>query len=212
MHAPIAGIQEIAIGLWRWRAPHPEWSRRSEWEREVASVYYEAPDAVCLFDPLIPPGAERLWAVLDQEIDRAGKSVAVLLTVPWHRRSADVVGARYGSEREGWELSLRSREPPLGVESITISHSDERMFWIPAHRALIAGDVLLGTGSGLKVCPVAWITRAAHYPGDFLASLGGVLELPVERVLVSHGEAVLADGRSALFQAVERARARQRPP
>lgn len=200
-------IEQLATGLWRWVAPHPGWSPESEWPREVASVYVEAADTVCLIDPLVPAGEEeRLWAFLDRELERAAKPVATLLTLPWHRRSAEVVAARYGSEREGWELSLRSREPPSGLEPIEIAHADERLFWIPGHRALVAGDVLLGSEGGeVAACPVSWVTRAATYPDEFLASLRRLLELPVEMILVSHGDAVRTDGRAALERAVSRA-------
>jgi hypothetical protein len=200
-------VDELAPGLWRWRAPHPGWRPDSEWEREVACVCFEAPDAVCLIDPLVPvDDEERLWRFLDREIQRAAKPVATLLTVPWHRRSADVVGARYGSELEGWELSLRSREPPSGIEPIEIAHADERIFWIPVHRTLVAGDVLLGkSGSEIAICPVSWVTRAAMYPDEFLASLRCLLELRVEMILVSHGQAVLSAAHVALERAVKKA-------
>jgi hypothetical protein len=199
--------EELATGLWRWIAPHPGWSPDSEWEQEVASVYFEAADAVCLIDPLVPLGEEeRLWTFLDREIERAAKPVATLLTVPWHRRGAEAIGARYGNERETWELSLRSREPPAGVEPMEIAHADERMYWIPAHRALVAGDVLQGRRGGeVAVCPVSWVTRAATYPAEFLASLRGLVELRPEMILVSHGEAVRSGAHTALERAVERA-------
>jgi hypothetical protein len=200
-------VDELATGLWRWTAPHPGWSPDSEWERDVASVFVEAAHAVCLIDPLVPvDDEEQLWAFLDREIERAAKPVATMLTVPWHRRSAEVVGARYGSERETWELSLRSREPPAGVEPIEIGHADERAFWIPSHRALVAGDVLQGKRGGeVTVCPVSWVTRAATYPEEFLASLRRLVELRAEMVLVSHGEAVHSGAHAALERAVERA-------
>jgi hypothetical protein len=200
-------LDELARGLWRWTTPHPEWRPESEWERDIACVCFEAPDAVCLVDPLVPVGEEEpLWRFLDGEIERAAKPVATLLTVPWHRRSAELVGARYGGEHEAWELSLRSREPPSGVEPIAIAHADERMFWIPTYRALVAGDVLLGTAGGeIAICPVSWVTRAATYPEEFLASLRRLLELRVEMILVSHGQAVLSAAHSALERAVEAA-------
>ena len=196
-------INEHATGLWRWIAPHPEWSPDSDWEQEVASVCVEAADTICLIDPLVPVDEEeRVWTFLDREIERAAKPVATLLTVPWHRRSAEIVAARYGSEREAWELSLRSREPPSGVEPIEIAYADERVFWIPAHRALVAGDVLLGTRGGeVAICPVSWVTRGATYP-EFVASLRRLLELPVEMILVSHGEAVRSAAHTALQRAV----------
>jgi hypothetical protein len=196
-------IDKIAAGLWRWSGPHPEWTADSEWERDVGSVYYETNDVVCLVDPLVPADGALLWDVLDPAIERAGKPVAVLLTVPWHRRSADVLATRYGSERDGWELSLRSREPPLGVDAVEICATDERMFWFAAHRTLVAGDVLIGSPDGIAVCPRSWVTHATTYPPDFLASLQRLLELPVEIVLLSHGAPVFSGGHALLHRAVD---------
>jgi glyoxylase-like metal-dependent hydrolase (beta-lactamase superfamily II) len=186
-------VQEIADGLWRWTAPHPEWTPEQDWDRDVGSVYYEAPNAVCLIDPLVPQDdPERFWRALDRDIERAGKPVAVLLTVHWHRRSSDEVAARYDARRE----------PPAGVEPWAIERADEEVLWLPEHRALVVGDVVLGSDGGLRVCPVSWIADAPDYPPEFVASLRRLLELPAERVLVSHGEPVLANGREALARAL----------
>ena len=46
-------VHEIAPGLWRWTGFH------EEWKQDVGSVYLEAPDAVCLIDPLVPGDAIR---------------------------------------------------------------------------------------------------------------------------------------------------------
>jgi hypothetical protein len=201
-------FHELMPGLWRWTAAHPEWRPESEWERQVGSAGCETPEAVCLIDPLVPAEDEGAsWSALDRRIERARKPVAVLLTVPWHLRSAEAVGAR-DAERRGWEFSLRSREPPAGIEPIEIAPTGERVFWLPAHRALVVGDVLTGAGGGrLRVCPVSWVTREATYPKEFLASLRRLLELPAEMVLVSHGDAVLAGARAALEEAVNAAHA-----
>jgi len=40
-------VSEIAPGLWRWTAYH------EELRQDVGCVYVEAPDAVCLVDPLV---------------------------------------------------------------------------------------------------------------------------------------------------------------
>jgi hypothetical protein len=65
--------------------------------------------------------------------------------------------------------------------------------------------VLLGAGAKpratdepLRLCPERWLGAKTH--DDLKASLRPLLELPVEQVLVSHGEPVLADGRAALGQ------------
>ena len=190
-------VQEIADGLWRWTAPHPDWTPEEGgpdgWERDVGCVYYEAPGAVCLIDPLVPEDeAERFWRALDRDVERAGKPVAVILTVYWHSRSADEIAARYGA----------SREPPAGVEVFPIDRGyEEVVFWLPEPRALVAGDALLGApDGGVRLCPPSWRTKVDD--AVFRSSLARLLELPVERVLVSHGEPVLENGRDALARAL----------
>ena len=81
-------VQEVAAGLWRWTGEHPEWTPEQGgpegWERDVGCVYYEAPEAVVLFDPLVPPeDEERFWRALDRDVERVGKPVCVLATVRW---------------------------------------------------------------------------------------------------------------------------------
>lgn len=65
------------------------------------------------------------------------------------------------------------------------------------------GDVLLGAGAKphatdepLRLCPERWLGKATHE--DLRSSLAPLLDLPVERVLVSHGEPVLGGGGRAL--------------
>jgi hypothetical protein len=93
---------------------------------------------------------------------------------------------------------------PAGVEAHRVERADETLFWIEAHRALVAGDVLLGTDDdGLRVCPDSWLAEEFRGP-EFKASLRFLLELPIEIVLVSHGRPVLRDGRDALAAALGR--------
>ena len=92
-------MDDVVPGLWRWTGEHPDWTPEADWPQEVGSVYYEAPDAIVLFDPLVPPeDAERFWAALDGDVERACKPVAVLLTTESHARSRDAIVERYGTE------------------------------------------------------------------------------------------------------------------
>jgi hypothetical protein len=87
-------VAELRPGLWRWTAYH------EEWRKDVGCVYYEAPDAVVLIDPLVPPEraeAKRFWDALDRDVKRAGSPVHVLLTVFWHARSSRSIVERYGA-------------------------------------------------------------------------------------------------------------------
>ncbi len=186
-------VEELAPGLWRWTAPHPDWKEGDDWEREVGCLYYEAPEATVLIDPLVPasPERERFLEALDRDVERRGLSVAILLTCEWHARSADELAERYGA----------SREAPPDVTAHELPEIDERIWWIPEHRALVPGDVLLGGGDGVRVCPDSWLgERSSH--DSIRAALRPVLDLPAERILVSHGSPVLAGGHAALAAAL----------
>ena len=90
-------VEQLRPGLWRWTAVHPDWKQGDEWEQEVCSVYYEAPAATVLFDPLVPLERERFFEALDRDVEGRGLPVAILLTVPWHERSATELRERYAA-------------------------------------------------------------------------------------------------------------------
>jgi hypothetical protein len=195
-------VRELRPGLWRWTAPHPDWKPADGgpdgWERGVGCVYFEAGEAVVLIDPLVPPEPDRehFLESLDADVERAGLPVAVLLTVDWHARSASELVARYGA-------SLGT--VPAGVEQIPVAGAggeEERVTWLAKPRALVTGDVILGTGGGgVRVCPDSWLPEESRGPA-IRERLSDLLDLPIELLLVSHGEPVLADGREALLQAL----------
>jgi len=191
-------VQRIAEGLWRWTAPHPDWAPGKDWPHDVGCVYYEAPEAVVLIDPLVPADEEeRFWRALDGDVERLARPVAVLLTVRYHQRSAETVAARYGG-------TVWRREPgrmlPAGVDALAVDAADETVLWIAEHRALVPGDVLIDE-DGLRLCPASWLPEGRTLD-EVRQVLAPALELPVERVLVSHGQPVLADGRRALADAL----------
>ena len=192
---------------------HPDWTPAeggpNGWEQEVGCVYYEADDAVVLIDPLVPPeDEEHFWAALDRDVERAGVPVHILLTVFWHGRTSQAIADRYGAEIWAHEKALqverREVEPtktfafgeplPGGVEPRDAVRYDESIMWIPAHRALVFGDVVLG--SPLRLCPESWLGQSTH--ADLKDALRPLLERPVELVLPSHGEPVVENASDAL--------------
>jgi len=187
-------VREVATGLWWWTGLHPAWTPADGgpdgWEQEVGCVYYEAPEAVVLIDPLIPmEDRDRFFRALDRDVERAGRPVRILVTVQDHRRSSAELAERYDGMVD---------EVPAGVE-IALEAWDERIFWIPAHGALVFGDLVLGRDGGLRL-PRTWIGDE-HYD-EVAGSLRPLLDLPVERVLVTHGEPVLEQARDALAEAL----------
>jgi hypothetical protein len=196
---------EVAPGLWRWTAVHPNaanWPRDADdgqpWPEEVGCVYYEAPDAVVLIDPLLPAGEEeRFLAYLDRDVERLGFPVVILVTSGWHRRSSTDLAKRYGAEVNPSSL-------PDGVEEIAIEGAPERQaaYFIRPHHALVVAEIFAVDRSGtLGVYPSpALMDRSA-----LDRSLRSLLALPVERLLVSHGEPVLEKGLEAMERAVREA-------
>jgi glyoxylase-like metal-dependent hydrolase (beta-lactamase superfamily II) len=210
-------VQQLAEGFWHWTGVHPEWEPEpEELPREVGCVYYEAEDAVVLIDPLAPPEArEHFLESLDRDVERARRPVAILLTCPWHARSAGELAERYGAGV--WMHGEDSRQPleaarqfafgdglPGGVTSFDAHFHGEALLWIPSHRTLVAGDVLAVSAGGLRVAPDEWLAPEER-DGQILTSLRFLLDLPVERVLVGHGEPVLVDAREALEHAFQAA-------
>ncbi len=189
----------IADGLWRWTAPHPNWENWPDHEqepREVGCVYYEADDATVLVDPLVPAGEQDgFFRYLDADVERRGLPVVILVTAEWHRRSADELARRYDARIGG--------APPQGIEEIPIEGADERQvaYFIRRHAALVACEIFAVDNDGeLRVAKSPALKR----PDELEASLDRIMELPVERLLVSHGEPVLEDAKARMAEALAR--------
>jgi len=189
----------IAEGLWRWTAPHPNWENWPGHEREareVGCVYYEAGDAAVLIDPLVPADEEDdFFRHLDADVERRGLPVVILLTAGWHRRSADELSARYDA-RIGGTL-------PQGVEEIAIDGADERQvaYFIQPHAALVVAEIF-----GVDIDGELYVGRspALERPDELEASLGRLMKLPIERLLVSHGAPVLEDAKPRMAETLAR--------
>jgi hypothetical protein len=191
-------MDEIAPGLWRWTSPHPAWRPAAElgspddWDQYVGSVLWECRDATVFVDPLVPADEDGFWRWADERV--AGRPVVVLTTLGPHRRSREQVVQRYGAS-----TSRAKRNLPAGVESIVVRGASETMFWLAEQRALIPGDRILGApGGGLRLCPESWLYWVRINHDELRALLMPLLELPIDRVLVSHGEPVLSGGAEAL--------------
>jgi glyoxylase-like metal-dependent hydrolase (beta-lactamase superfamily II) len=168
----------------------------------VGSLALETSDGLVLIDPLDAP-------------PDLGHADHVLVTVYWHGRTTRSVDAKHVWAPKRSAQPLRNRgiavtdafragdELPGGIRAFQTARAAEVIYWLPQQRALAVGDVLLGAGAKprptderLRLCPERWLGKRTH--DDLRASLRPVLELPVERVLVSHGLPVLGDGEAAL--------------
>jgi glyoxylase-like metal-dependent hydrolase (beta-lactamase superfamily II) len=189
-------LEAVAPGLRRWSAWH------AEWRQEVGSVAVDTPDGLALIDPLDPPPEVRSPA-------------HVLLTVFWHARSAGELGAAHLWAPARGVRRLKNRgvvvtdpfeknpELPGKIEAFPTAREGEVIYWLPQQRAVVVGDVLLGAGAKphatsepLRLCPVRWLDGKTHK--QLVKSLLPLLDLPLERILVAHGDPVLQSGKDVL--------------
>jgi hypothetical protein len=196
---------ELASGLWRWSAPHPDWKPNAvagssaDWPHEVGCVLVETDRAAVFIDAMTREQAA-FWDWADARC--SDRRVLALSTIAFHRRGRDELVERYGAE-----TSRAKRNLPRGVCAIPLRGAGETIFWLPEHRTLVPGDRILGDGrGGLRICPDSWLE---YLPSRLRAAelcelLRPLLDLPFERVLVSHGTPVLADGHRALARALRR--------
>jgi hypothetical protein len=203
----VKGLVEVAPGLHRWTARHPDADPNpnpgspADWGPDVGCVAYEAPDALVLVDPLVPDDRADLRDALDGLVRRHGRRVAILTTLGFHRRSRDELAARYDASTSRARTTL-----PAGVETVQIEGAGETMVWLAEQRALVPGDRLIGAdGGGLRLCADSWLR---YLPSGMRApelreALRPLLDLPVEMVLVSHGEPVLRGGRDAIARVLD---------
>jgi hypothetical protein len=200
-------IEELRPGLHRWTAIHPDAEpvptvgSPDDWGPDVASIAYEAPDALLLVDPLVPEDRSDLREELDALVARHGKRVVIVTTLQFHRRSRDELADRYDAS-----TSRAKKNLPRDVETIVIQSAGETMVWLPKVRALIPGDRLLGNDErgGVRLCPDSWLRYlpSGMRQAELREALRPLLDLPVELVLVSHGEPVLSGGREAIARAL----------
>jgi hypothetical protein len=201
-------MDELRPGLWRWTARHPDAAEHptpgspDDWGPDVGCVACAAPGALVVIDPLVPGGEEEpFFARMDELVARYGPRVVVLTTLQWHRRSRAAFVERYGATTSRAKAAL-----PDGVRTLPIRRAGEVMVWLEEHRALVPGDRLLGDDAGgLRLCPPSWLRYldSGITIDELRAALQPLCDLPVEMVLVSHGEPVLHDGARAIARALD---------
>ena len=216
---PVVGAPvELAPGLWRWTARHPEW-HPGDFGREVASYLVEAGTDTLLIDPLLPDPADPVLAL----IDRVGSDrLSILVTIPYHVRSAEALRDHHAGrmeisghpavakrlrDSEGFHTIEPGAALPGGATAHAIGRPRryEMPIHVPSHRALAFGDAVVGVGEELRLWSSERVDepRTRWYAERFVPTVRPLLELDPERVLVTHGEPVLAGGGSALAAALD---------
>ena len=200
-----AEIVDVADGLWVWRLPHPDWSADADWEPPVTSTCAESGGEVVLFDPLAPPDEDDpVWARLD-----AKPPTVVVVLKPDHVRDVDRFVGRYGARAYGPYLFWRHDIPATDLEGVEPGDKlpgglvalydgrgrNETPVWVAERRALVFADALTARAGELRVWATPWHEERT------LPALRGLLDLPFEHVIVSHGEPV--HDRTAFERALE---------
>ena len=163
----------------------------------------------------------RCSAVID---DAVGDRLAILITVPYHVRSAEELWKRYRTDAETTihghpaaakrlqdRSAFRAIEPgtplPAGATAHTIGkpRRHEMPLHLPSHDALVFGDAVAESGGRLVVWASERIDAKVErfYRERFNPTLEPLLELDFDSVLVTHGQPVLGGGKRALRRALD---------
>ncbi len=210
---------QLAPGLHRWARRHPEW-HPGEFGAEVVSFAAAAGAETLLIDPLLDGADDPAWEL----IAASGPGpLRILITITYHVRSAEPIRDRFGGEREvtihghpavgkrlasarGFEPFVAGDELPGGVsaEPIGKPRRFETPLLIPSQRALAFGDAVVGTPDGPRVWAQERIDDRVRrfYAERFVPTLRPLLDLDFDRLLLTHGPAVLGGGREALRSAL----------
>ncbi len=187
-------MQDVAEGLWIWRLRHPHWKEGCGWQPTVTSVCVESAGETLLLDPLLPPaGSSEFWT----RLNRRRPSVSVVLK-PDHVRDIDLVVRLFGAKAFGpslfWPDDLpRTRLEPIepgsslpgGIEALYDGRGkNETPLWLPVQRTIVFADALTEREGKLLV----WNSR--FHQERALPALRRMLDLPFERVIISHGHPV----------------------
>lgn len=210
---------ELVPGLWRWTRRHPEW-HPGEFGAEVGSYAVVADDALLLIDPLVDEG-DPADALIDDLVRASAAAtagaVAVLITVGYHVRSAERLCDRHGASLHGPNSAASRLEDPsrLHVFEPNIAGPggavpfafgtparSERPLWLPSHRAVVFGDMIVTNGDGDLVLWESRVhpsdERRAFYRDTFVPTFAPLLGRPIDHVLTTHGAPIIGDGHAAL--------------
>jgi hypothetical protein len=194
---------DLAPGLWIWRIPHPDWRPEFDWPELITSTCVESGGEVALLDPLAPPEGSEVWERLD-----AKPPTMVVVLKPDHVRDIDLFVQRYDARAFGPWLFFAGDAPKTRLEEIepdmelpgglrTLFDArwrNETPLWLPEQKTLVFADALTAPEGELRIWGTRQLDRAR-------AVFREHLELPFERVIVSHGEPV--HDRAAYERALE---------
>ncbi|HEX4324275.1 MAG TPA: MBL fold metallo-hydrolase [Gaiellaceae bacterium] len=205
-------MDELQPGLWHWQAPHPDWEPGEAWPQEVSSYAIDDGTRLLFFDPLAVPdellslAAEREPVVVltspwhERDAERLAAQLGAPVYAPPADSAQDLID-KFGITAEqagdgspdlrwlrqgGGEAHWYGADDrlPFGVQAFAGRDRNDLVLWVDGAGAVIAGDTLADFGNGLGLNE--WL-RGDSKRDQIVAGLRPLLDLPVERVLPTHG-------------------------
>jgi hypothetical protein len=210
---------EIAPGIWCWER-RPRGLRPGAFGGRTSYAVTAGGDAL-LIDPLVTGDDDPALPVLDDLVAAGG--VRILVTMPYHARSAEQLWHRYrragarihGHPQVATRLADRTGFTPVagGVVGPARFHPvgnpprSEQAIQVAERRAVVLGDAVVETGGGelrLWAAPLGGERRRKWWCERYLPTIERLAALDVEHVLVTHGRPALGDGTALLRRAMQR--------
>jgi glyoxylase-like metal-dependent hydrolase (beta-lactamase superfamily II) len=208
-------VRELAPGLWHWQAPHPEWQSSSPWDQNVSSYAIDDGERLLFFDPIAPPSEleklvpEREGAIIltapwhERDLQGLVERHGLPVYAPEPDTAEDLmrmfgITAEQAGEGSPDLVWLRAERPDhwrryeagdalaVGIEAFPGYKHNDMVLWVEGQGAVIAGDTLADFGSGLEMNE-SWLKEVGTTREQVAEGLRPLLELPVERVLATHG-------------------------
>jgi len=208
-------VRELVPGLWHWQAPHPEWRPSSPWDQNVSSYAIDDGERQLFFDPIAPPSEleklvpEREGAIIltapwhERDLQGLVERHGLPVYAPEPDTAEDLmrmfgITAEQAGEGSPDLVWLRAERPdhwrryeagdalPGGIEAFPGYKHNDMVLWVEGQGAVIAGDTLGDFGSGLEMNE-SWLMEVGTTREQVSEGLRPLLELPVERVLATHG-------------------------
>ena len=202
-----AEVRDLGHGLWIWRTRHYGWTADADWQPVVTSTFVESGSERLVIDPVVPtPEPMEAWRRLE-----GNPPTAVAVTMPDHVRDISLFARRYRARAFGPMFFFPDDIPSVKLEPVA---ADSRLpagaialydargrletpFWLPEQKVIVFGDALTERSGELRVWNSPWHEKRE------LPALRAILELPFERVVISHADEDPVHTRSEFEHALE---------
>ncbi len=199
-------LSEVIPGILHWSGPHPK-------HGAIVHSHYLSEQRVAI-DPLWLDG-------LQAALEHAGGVEQVVLTNRHHLRGAAELAAAFGAALRCPRVGLHEFEGPDAPEFIGYGWGEEVMEGITAHEvgslapddgalhiaigpgALALADSVIFDGQGLGFVPDSLMDDPEETKRGLVESLGRLLELDFEVLLMAHGPPLPAGGKQVLAEFVD---------